>query len=219
LQQHERTLEELDIRIAVVTFEQSAVARGYARESGLRWPILVDDTRTLYRDYGMLRGTRWNIWGPRTWWAYAKELVRGRMPSAAGLGSDTSQLGGDVLVDPTGIVRFLHVGSGPADRPSVNALLAAHPRDVRLVLVGGAPLYGDVALAALAPAAPGCDQLDVCCAAKFLCVAEAGGTAADKLGQTWADMTARLDTELARYDALDLSPWDFSPIAPLFTCP
>lgn len=125
MQQHERTLEELDIRIAVVTFERSAVARAYVRESCLRWPILVDETRTLYHSYGMLRGTRWDIWGPRTWWAYAKELIRGRMPSAAGLGSDTSQLGGDVLVDPAGIVRVLHVGSGPADRPSVAALLAA----------------------------------------------------------------------------------------------
>jgi hypothetical protein len=39
--------------------------------------------------------------------------------------ADTSQLGGDVLVDPAGTVRFLHIGSGPADRPSVAEILQA----------------------------------------------------------------------------------------------
>jgi hypothetical protein len=52
-------------------------------------------------------------------------LFRGRTPRAVDLDSDTSQLGGDVLVDPSGIVRFLHVGSGPGDRPSIAALAAA----------------------------------------------------------------------------------------------
>lgn len=125
MQQHEGAFETLDTQVVVVTFERSAIARVYAQQSGLRWPILVDETRALYHAYGMLRGTRRDIWGPRTWWAYAKELARGRLPLATDLESDTSQLGGDVLVDPKGIVRFVHVGSGPADRPSVTALLAA----------------------------------------------------------------------------------------------
>jgi hypothetical protein len=125
LQQHERTFQELDTRIVVVTFERGPQARAYADDTGLGWPILVDETRAIYRAYGMLLGTAWNIWGPRTWWAYTKELLRGRAPRATGLHSDTSQLGGDVLVDPSGTVRFLHVGSGPADRPSIAALVAA----------------------------------------------------------------------------------------------
>lgn len=125
MQQHERTFQELDTRIVVVTFERGPLARGYVRETGLGWPILVDETRALYRGYGMLHGRTWDIWGPRTWWAYAKELFRGRVPRSTGVGSDTSQLGGNVLVDPSGRVTFLHVGSGPADRPSIDALVAA----------------------------------------------------------------------------------------------
>lgn len=125
LQQDERTFQELDIRIVVVTFARGPQARAYADETRLGWPILVDETRALYRGYGMLHGTRWHIWGPRTWWAYTKELFRGRTPRAVDLDSDTSQLGGDVLVDPSGIVRFLHVGSGPGDRPSIATIAAA----------------------------------------------------------------------------------------------
>jgi hypothetical protein len=52
-----------------------------------------------------------------------KLLLRGRKvrrPSG-----DVYQLGGDVLIDPSGIVRLHHVGSGPADRPTVHSLLQA----------------------------------------------------------------------------------------------
>jgi len=83
----------------------------------------MDESRTLYHAFGMLHGRWQDIWGLPTWWAYLKELARGKLPRATL--ADTSQLGGDVLVDPTGIVRFVHVGNGPADRPSIATLLRA----------------------------------------------------------------------------------------------
>lgn len=93
----------------------------YIRETGLTWPLLVDRDRTLYASYGMERGTWWNIFGPSSLWVYAKLLIRGRrirLPH-----DDTRQLGGDVLIDPAGIVRLHHVGTGPADRPAVDKIL------------------------------------------------------------------------------------------------
>jgi hypothetical protein len=123
LQQHQRELEELGIRIAVVTFETAASVRAYIADTGIAWPVLLDQDRTLYRAYGMDRGRLRDIWGIRTWLAYAKELARGRLPRYSG--ADTRQLGGDVLIDPAGIVRFHHVGTGPADRPAVAAILEA----------------------------------------------------------------------------------------------
>lgn len=98
------------------------------------------------------------------------------------------------------------------------ALLAAHPRDVRLVLVGGVLLYGDEVLEAVAPAAPGCEHLDVCCRPKFVCVAEAGGTTANKLGQTYMELVTALATAVADYDALALTSFTFAPVTPLFEC-
>jgi hypothetical protein len=100
-----------------------------------------------------------------------------------------------------------------------SALVGARPSTVRLVLVGGVPLYGDVALQAIAPALPGCEALDVCGVPKFVCVAETGGTPTNKFGQTLADIVGTLTTGLSVYDALDLTPWDFSPITPLVDCP
>lgn len=123
MQQHERAFEDRETQIVVVTFETAPLVRAYIAETKTSWPILIDYDRTLYRSYGMHRGHLWNIWGLRTWWAYAKELGRGRLPRYSD--ADTRQLGGDVLVDPAGTVRFHYVGSGPADRPSVAAILEA----------------------------------------------------------------------------------------------
>ena len=40
---------------------------------------------------------------------------------------DIFQRGGDVLIDPTGIVALHHVGNGPADRPPVETILGKIP--------------------------------------------------------------------------------------------
>jgi cytosine/adenosine deaminase-related metal-dependent hydrolase len=119
---------------------------------------------------------------------------------AAGKKADLFVIGGD--------------GTAPYD-----ALLASTPRDVRLVMVGGVALYGDVALKSIAPAAPGCETIDVCCASKFVCVAETGGTTANKFGQTYADITTALGTALTSYDAMGLTSYKFAPLTPLVRCP
>jgi hypothetical protein len=122
LRQYENQLGELEVRVAVVTFEHGPLVDAYVRDTGLEWPILVDQSLDLYRAYGMGRGSWWHVWGPPAWWIYAKLLFRGRrlhIPSA-----DVNQLGGDVLIDPAGVIRLHHVGNGPADRPKVSSLLA-----------------------------------------------------------------------------------------------
>jgi alkyl hydroperoxide reductase subunit AhpC len=125
LQRHESELKDRGVIVVVVTFEAGFLARNYAEDSGLAWPLLVDERRDLYHAYGMLTAGFWEIWGPATWWAYLKEMVRGRFPRKSE--GDISQRGGDVLIDPSGIVRMHHVGKTPADRPSVASILERIP--------------------------------------------------------------------------------------------
>lgn len=105
----------------MVTFENDFFARQYVAETGLNWPLLIDSGRDLYRGYGMLAASFWDIWGPATWRAYLRALLHGeKLQRSEG---DVYQRGGDVLIDPAGIVRLHHVGSGPADRPAVAEIL------------------------------------------------------------------------------------------------
>ena len=113
-------MKRLGLDIVVVTFEAPERTAEYVRETGLRWPLLIDRRRVLYGAYGMGRGRWWAIWGPATWWAYIQLIGRGhRLRRPTG---DIHQLGGDVLVDPAGQVVLHHVGKGPADRPAIAAL-------------------------------------------------------------------------------------------------
>jgi len=102
-------------------------------------------------------------------------------------------------------------------RMPYDAILAARPRDVRLVMVNGVVLYGDGELEAAGPARPGCETIDICGSRKFLCVATTATT--DKLDQTYARIHAALSRALAELDAL--TPGDgfnFAPVAPLVRC-
>jgi hypothetical protein len=121
LREVENEINALGLRILVVTFENNSVTQAYVRDTNLQWPIMVDESRELYKAYHMLRGRWWDIYGPASWWIYAKLLFKGRRMAASS--SDFNQLGGDVLIDPDGVVRIHHVGNGPADRPTVASII------------------------------------------------------------------------------------------------
>ena len=122
LQEARAELERLEIQPVVVTFEGRDAARAYLDETGVVWPLLIDTERQLYRAYGMHKAELRHLWGLATIRAYWREALRGRLPRIPQ--ADTAQQGGNVLIDPTGVVRLHHVGRGPADRPLVATLLA-----------------------------------------------------------------------------------------------
>ena len=123
MRQYEQMFETLGLSICVVTFDSKPVAQAYVRETNLVWPLLIDSGRSLYHAYGMGWGSAWQIYGPAAIWNYVKLLARGRRLRRPG--SDVHQLGGDVLIDPSGIVRLHYVGAGPHDRPRIADLIAA----------------------------------------------------------------------------------------------
>jgi peroxiredoxin len=121
LRDHELELKKRNIAVVVLTFENDFLARAYAEDTDLRWPLLIDETREVYRGYGMLSASFWDIWGAKTWWAYVKGIARGE--KIKGSQGDIYQRGGDVLIDPAGMVRLHHIGVGPSDRPDVETIL------------------------------------------------------------------------------------------------
>lgn len=115
-----------------------------------------------------------------------------------------------------GYIADIAVFSGDTSRP-YDAIVAATPAQVRLVMVGGVALYGDKVLEAAAPAQPGCETLDICGASKFLCVATADPT--NKLNQTYAQIKAILEQAMLDVDAQTPSDgFNFAPVAPIVKC-
>ena len=105
----------------IVTFESHEAGSEYLRASGITWPIVLDNQRHLYNDYNMYGASFYDVWGLRSCWAYLKLLFKGRVPKA--LSGDIYQRGGDVLIDDQGVIKLHHVGTGPADRPTIDSIL------------------------------------------------------------------------------------------------
>ncbi len=122
LRQHEQEFEAAGVKVVIVTFDESFMARAYVEQTDLRWPLLLDTQRQLYRAYGMERATRWSIYGPASIWHYLKLILRGRKLQRPG--KDWLQVGGDVIVDAAGTIRFLYVSTSPHDRPEVGDMLS-----------------------------------------------------------------------------------------------
>lgn len=98
----------------MITFEPIKLPIITVTEKTTGFPYYVDRERKLYDYFGLNKAGFWDLWGSRTWMTYLRLLLKGRKIIKSE--SDISQRGGDVLIDPQGVIRYHHVASGPADR-------------------------------------------------------------------------------------------------------
>jgi hypothetical protein len=112
----------------VITFAAPPLLAAFERElgrPGLR--VLGDPQRLLYAAFGFGRASVARVWlDPR---AVANDLrlrLRGARSTGLPLG-DTLQLGGDVVIDATGRVRWIYASRGPEDRPPPALVAASWP--------------------------------------------------------------------------------------------
>ena len=123
-------LDELghDTNVVLVTFTDPDNLDGYASRHDLTFPVLTDPTRTAYRAYGFGRGSIGRVWGLRAARRYVELLAAGRWRDLRAPTEDTLQLGGDIVIDADGLLRWGFWGAGPDDRPSVDDLIDAVER-------------------------------------------------------------------------------------------
>ena len=113
-------IRQLGGKVFLLSFSSPAHAELWRRESGVAFPILFDRDRTVYRAYGLERSSLRSL-SLRTLAYYARALARGdRIRTGRG---DPLQLGGDFIVDASGIVRYAHASRDPVDRPDARTLL------------------------------------------------------------------------------------------------
>jgi hypothetical protein len=117
---------EAGLRAAAITFAGPRLLAAFERELDLELPVLGDPRRALYAAFGFRRASVARVWlDPRSVAHDLSLRVRGgpsrpRLPA-----QDTLQLGGDVVLDAAGRVRWIYASRGPEDRPSVEAMISA----------------------------------------------------------------------------------------------
>jgi alkyl hydroperoxide reductase subunit AhpC len=120
---HQDELAALNTRVFVISFGTLPAVQQWMSETCTTFTVLLDRERTVYSAYGLER-SRLRSFSLRTLWLYAKNHLRGRQMHSSH-GDDTSQLGGDFIVDKNGILRLSYPSHDPVDRPSVDILLKA----------------------------------------------------------------------------------------------
>ncbi len=112
------------VSVAVVSFAEPAKLVYYQEQH--RWPfiMLADPGREAYQAFDLKRLSWFQVFSPAALKLYWK-LLRGGMKQERYQGEDIYQSGGDFLLDASGAILFAHRSQDPADRPSVNKLLAA----------------------------------------------------------------------------------------------
>lgn len=123
MRRHYEKFRQVGADILAVGFAQGASLQRYIEDMRLPFPVVSDPERSAYDAYGLRKGGAWAIFGPKTLWAYARLLARGRLPK--GIQGDPYQLGGDFVIDGQGLLRFAYRSEDPTDRPSVDTLLEA----------------------------------------------------------------------------------------------
>lgn len=117
--------QALGATVLAISFSPPAVLALYTAEAAWPFPVLADPSLAGYRALDMGR-TRWrDLLRPRILVYFLKLMLRGWKPRRPHPGDDVLQLGGDVVLDEQRRVLWAHVSADPADRPALDALLAA----------------------------------------------------------------------------------------------
>lgn len=115
--------DELGVRILIVSFtNNNDWAERWLEETCQAFPMLLDPARQLYQAFGLERSLL-RSWNLPTLLRYARYVLAGR--ELKGIQGDSTQLGGDFVVDGTGRLRFAYRSHDPTDRPSAASLLTA----------------------------------------------------------------------------------------------
>lgn len=132
--EHVLQLQQMDwsqepVEIVVISFEEPAVVKRDRDEAQIQFRVIADPTRRLYRLFEMQRANVGQILNWRSLQGYLGLVFGKRRAVKWPSNHDYLQLGGDVVVDPLGLIQLHHTSTAPDDRPELE--------QVRRLWIGG----------------------------------------------------------------------------------
>jgi hypothetical protein len=123
--QYQNEFQQRNTRVIIISFGTLPAVQQWLSETCVSFTVLLDRERSIYNAYG-LESSYWRSYNPKTLWFYFKAWVSGKKINDSH-GDDTSQLGGDFIVNEEGILTLAYPSHDPTDRPLADALLAILP--------------------------------------------------------------------------------------------
>jgi len=123
LRAHEREFREAGAGLAAIGLGDAHYARAFRDETGIGFPLLVDENRVAYRAAALRKASLLHLLRRDN--AVARKRARAGGHRQHKLGSDPLQLGGSFVLGPGNADRFVHVSETFGDNAAVEKLLEA----------------------------------------------------------------------------------------------
>jgi AhpC/TSA antioxidant enzyme len=123
LREHQQAIVDKGANLAAIGLGDFTYARHFREDTGISFPLLIDEKREAYRAIGLHKASLLHL--------LRKDNAVARKRAQAGghrqhrLGKDPFQLGGSFVFGPGNVDRYAHVSQTFGDNASPEALLAA----------------------------------------------------------------------------------------------
>jgi hypothetical protein len=121
LRDHHEDFERVGANLLAIGMGIPEMAAHFRDSQKIPFPLLVDHRKQTYRALEIGRGSWMDVAGPKVWARSAKSILSGKGQGVPK--QDPLQLGGAIVVDAGGRVRYMHRAKTSSDNPKPEELL------------------------------------------------------------------------------------------------
>lgn len=125
MREQEQAFRDKGASLAAVGLGDRNYARMFREESGITFPLLIDESRQAYRMAELKSANLLHLLRSEN--AAARKRARAAGHHQHKLGQNPFQLGGSFVFGPGNVDRFAHISQTFGDNATITALLAALP--------------------------------------------------------------------------------------------
>lgn len=125
MREHEQAFRDKGVALAAIGLGDRNYARMFREETGIAFPLLIDENREAYRAAGLKSANLLHLLRSEN--AAARKRARADGHHQHKLGQNPFQLGGSFVFGPGNVDRFAHISQTFGDNATVAALLEAIP--------------------------------------------------------------------------------------------
>ena len=125
MREHEQAFKNKGASLAAVGLGDANYARLFREETGITFPLLIDEQRAAYRAVGLKKANLLHLLRGDN--AKARKRAQAAGHRQLRLGQNPFQLGGSFVFGPGNVDRYAHVSQTFGDNAQPDDLLAAIP--------------------------------------------------------------------------------------------
>ena len=122
---NEQKFRDRGANLAAISLGDRTYARSFREETGITFPLLIDEKRQAYEALELKSGSLLHILKKENFAARSRAKAAGH--SQHKLGKNPFQLGGSFVFSPGDVDRFAHFSETFGDNASIDSLLDALP--------------------------------------------------------------------------------------------